>query len=59
MLAVSLMDHKGGMRTCVADGATAIAPGPEKAHFEKDVKAAHTIVPDDLQKKPRTPWARF
>jgi glyoxylase-like metal-dependent hydrolase (beta-lactamase superfamily II) len=49
------MDHTGGMRTYVADGATVIVPSPDKPYFEKDVKAAHTIVPDDLQKKPRNP----
>jgi glyoxylase-like metal-dependent hydrolase (beta-lactamase superfamily II) len=49
------MDHTGGMRTYVAEGATVIVPAPDKAYFEKDVKAPHTVVPDDLQKKPRTP----
>ncbi len=49
------MDHTGGMRTYVADGATVIVPSPDKAYFEKDVKGTHTIVVDDLQKKPRTP----
>jgi hypothetical protein len=49
------MDHTGGMRTYVAEGADVILPPPDKAYFEKDVKAPHTIVPDDLQKKPRTP----
>ena len=49
------MDHTGGMRTYVADGATVVVPSPDKAYFEKDVKNAHTVVPDDLQKKPRTP----
>jgi glyoxylase-like metal-dependent hydrolase (beta-lactamase superfamily II) len=49
------MDHTGGMRTYVADGATVIVPSPDKAYFEKDAKTAHTVVPDDLQKKPRTP----
>jgi glyoxylase-like metal-dependent hydrolase (beta-lactamase superfamily II) len=48
------MDHTGGMRTYVADGATVIVPSPDKAYFEEDVKAPHTTVPDDLQKKPRT-----
>jgi glyoxylase-like metal-dependent hydrolase (beta-lactamase superfamily II) len=47
------MDHTGGMRTYVAEGAKVIVPSPDKAYFEKDVKAPHTIVPDDLQKKPR------
>jgi len=47
------MDHTGGMRTYVAEGATVILPSPDKAYFEKDVKAPRTLVPDDLQKKPR------
>jgi glyoxylase-like metal-dependent hydrolase (beta-lactamase superfamily II) len=49
------MDHTGGMRTYVAEGATVIIPSPDKAYFEKDVKSPHTVVSDDLQKKPRTP----
>ncbi len=48
------MDHTGGMRTYVADGATVIVPSADKAYFEKDVKSPHTIVPDELQKHPRT-----
>jgi glyoxylase-like metal-dependent hydrolase (beta-lactamase superfamily II) len=47
------MDHTGGMRTYVAEGATVLLPSPDKAYFEKDVKAPHTIVPDALQMKPR------
>jgi len=47
------MDHTGGMRTYVAEGATVIVPAPDKAYFEKDVRAPRTIVPDDLQRKPR------
>jgi glyoxylase-like metal-dependent hydrolase (beta-lactamase superfamily II) len=47
------MDHTGGMRTYVAEGATVVVPAPDKAYFEKDVRAPRTIVPDDLQKKPR------
>ena len=49
------MDHTGGMRTYVAEGATVIVPSPDKAYFEKDVRSPHTVVSDDLQKKPRTP----
>jgi len=49
------MDHTGGMRTYVADGATVIVPSADKGYFEKDVKSPHTVAPDDLQKKPRTP----
>lgn len=47
------MDHTGGMRTYVAEGATVIVPTPDKAYFEADVKAPRTLVPDDLQKNPR------
>ncbi|PYU21573.1 MAG: hypothetical protein DMG32_20125 [Acidobacteria bacterium] len=47
------MDHTGGMRTYVAEGATVIVPTPDKAYFENDVKAPRTLVPDDLQNKPR------
>jgi glyoxylase-like metal-dependent hydrolase (beta-lactamase superfamily II) len=47
------MDHTGGMRTYVAEGATVIVPAPDKAYFEKDVRAPRTLVPDDLQKRPR------
>ena len=46
------MDHTGGMRTFVAEGATIIVPAPDKVYFEKDVAAPRTLVPDDLQKKP-------
>src|SRR6266481_3434114 len=49
------MDHTGGMRTYVAEGATVIVPSPDKGYFEKDVRSPHTVVPDDLQKRPRTP----
>jgi glyoxylase-like metal-dependent hydrolase (beta-lactamase superfamily II) len=48
------MDHTGGIRTFAAEGAKLIVPTGDKAYFEKDLKSPHTIVPDDLQKKPRT-----
>ncbi len=44
------MDHTGGMRTFVAEGATVIVPAPDKAYFEKVAKAPHTYVPDEQQK---------
>ena len=47
------MDHTGGMRTYVAEGATVVVPSPTKAYFEKAVRAAHTVAPDALTKKPR------
>jgi hypothetical protein len=47
------MDHTGGMRTYAAEGATIIVPSPDKAYFEKDLKTAHTVVPDALTKTPK------
>jgi hypothetical protein len=47
------MDHTGGMRTYAAEGATIVVPSPDKAYFEKDLKATHTIVPDALQRAPK------
>ena len=49
------MDHAGGLRTYVADGATVVVPSETVDYFQKVVSAPHTVVPDDLQKKPRTP----
>lgn len=47
------MDHTGGMRTYVAEGATVVVPAPVKAYFEQVVKAPHAVAPDALQKQPR------
>jgi glyoxylase-like metal-dependent hydrolase (beta-lactamase superfamily II) len=47
------MDHTGGMRTFVAEGATVIVPAPDKAYFDADVRSPHTVAPDALQKSPR------
>ena len=47
------MDHTGGMRTYVAEGATLIVPSQSVEYFEKAIKAPHTLVPDDLEKHPR------
>src|SRR5262245_14687617 len=47
------MDHTGGTRTYIAEGAEVIVPSPGKAHFEKVARAPHTVVPDELQKKPK------
>ena len=49
------MDHTGGMRTYVAEGATIVVPSEALEYFEKVVRAPHTVVPDELQKNPRTP----
>jgi glyoxylase-like metal-dependent hydrolase (beta-lactamase superfamily II) len=50
------MDHTGGMRAFVAEGATIIVPAQAKAYFEQVAKAPHTLEPDAQQKamKPAT-----
>jgi len=45
------MDHTGGMRTYVAEGATVIVPQGDKAYFEADARRPHTIVADQQQGK--------
>ena len=47
------MDHTGGTRTFIAEGAQVIVPAPDKAYFEKVARTTHTIVPDALQKNPK------
>src|SRR6185503_4437092 len=49
------MDHAGGLRTYVADGATVVVPSESLDYFQKVISAPHTVVPDDLTKNPRTP----
>jgi glyoxylase-like metal-dependent hydrolase (beta-lactamase superfamily II) len=44
------MDHTGGMRAFVAEGATVIVPTPDKPYFERVIKASHTLEPDAEQK---------
>jgi glyoxylase-like metal-dependent hydrolase (beta-lactamase superfamily II) len=44
------MDHTGGMRAYVAEGATVIVPAPDKAYFEQVAKNPHTLEPDAQQK---------
>jgi glyoxylase-like metal-dependent hydrolase (beta-lactamase superfamily II) len=45
------MDHTGGMRAYVAEGATVIVPAPTKAYFEQVARAAHTVAPDMLARQ--------
>jgi glyoxylase-like metal-dependent hydrolase (beta-lactamase superfamily II) len=47
------MDHTGGMRAYVAEGATVIVPAPAKALFEQVVQAPRTVRPDTLAKQVR------
>jgi len=45
------MDHTGGTRTYVAEGATVLVPAPDKRHFDRYLAKAHTVTPDEMQKK--------
>jgi glyoxylase-like metal-dependent hydrolase (beta-lactamase superfamily II) len=49
MLTHHHMDHVGGARSYVAEGATVIVGKPDKAHVAKMFRAAHTLHPDGLQ----------
>ncbi len=46
------MDHLGGARTYIAEGATIIVGSPDKAHLMKELAGAHKMHPDALQKNP-------
>ena len=47
------MDHAGGMRTFVAEGATILVGSGTRPHYEKVFNAPHTVDGDALQSKPR------
>jgi glyoxylase-like metal-dependent hydrolase (beta-lactamase superfamily II) len=50
-------DHSGGLRACVAEGATILTEAENKPYYEKVWAMPHTISPDRLAKmpKPRKP----
>ncbi len=48
------MDHSGGTRAFVAEGASVVVPAQAKPFFEKMLKAPHTIAPDALAKNPKS-----
>ena len=47
------MDHSGGLRAYVAEGATIVVAAPTKAYFEKALNNARTVANDEQQKKPK------
>jgi len=47
------MDHTGGVRAYMAEGAQVIVPSQVKAYFEQVATAPHTLAPDALQKQMR------
>ena len=47
------MDHTGGTRAYVAEGATVVVPSSTKAYFEKHLASPRTVVADAQQKQPK------
>jgi glyoxylase-like metal-dependent hydrolase (beta-lactamase superfamily II) len=47
------VDHGGGVRAYVAEGATVVTGEASRAHFEAILAAPHTVVPDSLQNHSR------
>jgi glyoxylase-like metal-dependent hydrolase (beta-lactamase superfamily II) len=48
-------DHSGGLRACVAEGATILTQTENKPYYERVWALPHTISPDRLAKAPRKP----
>lgn len=48
-------DHAGGLRACIAEGATIVTPVEDKAYYEKLWAMPHTVHPDILAKSPKKP----
>jgi glyoxylase-like metal-dependent hydrolase (beta-lactamase superfamily II) len=47
------MDHTGGARAFVAEGATVLVPSSAKAYFDKMLALPRTVRPDAQQKQPK------
>lgn len=45
------MDHTGGSRAYVAEGATVVVPDTAQAYFQQNLAATHTVVADAQQKQ--------
>jgi glyoxylase-like metal-dependent hydrolase (beta-lactamase superfamily II) len=48
-------DHAGGLRACVAEGATILTATENKPYYEKVWAIPHTLSPDRLAKAPKKP----
>ena len=48
-------DHSGGLRACVAEGATILTAAENKPYYEKVWAMPHTLSPDRLAKAPKKP----
>src|SRR5207247_1571930 len=44
------MDHSGGLRTYVAEGATIVVAAPTKAYFDRALRRPRTVANDEQQK---------
>ena len=47
------MDHTGGTRAYVAEGAEIVIPGQARPFFEKMLQAEHKLAPDALARQPK------
>ena len=52
-------DHSGGLRVAVAEGLTIVTHRANEAFFRDLLARPHTIVPDELQRNPRTATFQF
>lgn len=48
-------DHSGGLRACVAEGATIVTQADNKPYYERVWAMPHTVSPDQLAKSPKKP----
>jgi len=48
-------DHLGGLRACVAEGATILSAAENKPYYEKVWAMPHTLKPDRLAQAPKKP----
>jgi glyoxylase-like metal-dependent hydrolase (beta-lactamase superfamily II) len=48
-------DHLGGLRACVAEGATIVTQAANQPYYEKIWAMPHTLSPDRLAKAPKKP----
>jgi glyoxylase-like metal-dependent hydrolase (beta-lactamase superfamily II) len=49
------IDHAGGLRTFIAEGATIVTHEINKSYYEKIAALPHTLNPDRLARTPRRP----
>lgn len=50
------MDHAGGTRTYVAEGATVVVAAPTRAHFNRTLRRPRTVIADSQQTARKRLW---